>query len=283
MSIGYSLITNGPYLGDFRDKIIYNHNLSPAKIDDDRNHCPIIIASGKNKWKMCCKSLKSGNTKCYLHRKKKLPIRNINYRQCCHIHNCIHLPNKTMDLQFSNFQFCQQILTCNIHTRNRNGLCNFHHHLPHCPCPKHNITNQVVPSSINNSNSNLNQLLYMEDIYDNISKYVTINTIKIIRCIDTQLSTKSLEIKVNPFTNINEKNEIILYIRLHLKRIENEDLTLIDKKILATNIFDYLINNKKFIFHNPKFAITVYNKLLEFKKDKQFDNIEHYIQSIFYQ
>ena len=120
----------------------------------------------------------------------------------------------------------------------------------------------------------------MEDIYSVISKYLMTHTIKLIRCVDTQLSTKSL-INSNPFTNNNSQEEIIQYIRYHLNQIAQPELTKMEKKTLATNMFDYLLNNKKFIFDNSKFAITVYNKLLELKN--QMDNIDYYIQNIFYQ
>ena len=122
----------------------------------------------------------------------------------------------------------------------------------------------------------------MEDIYSVISKHLRSHTIKIIRCVDTQLSNKSLDIKVNPFTNKNSQIDIIQYIKHLLTQLALPELINIEKKLLAYNMFDYLVNNKKFIFDYPKFAISVYNKLLEFKKYNQMDNIDHYIQNIFY-
>lgn len=279
MSICDFVITNGSRLGELCGRKNCQQHLYHSRIDnDDSQYCPIIISTGKNKGRMCCKRLHNGGNKCFIHRKKRLPIRNINYRKCCHIHNFIGLLDNPIHLSFSNFRFCQQTLTCNIHTRNRNGLCNFHHHLVSCPCPKHKHTiinyepKQPTP---------LTDLLYMEDIYSIISKYLMTHTIKLIRCVDTQLSTKSLVINSNPFTNNNSQVEIIQYIRHHLNQIVQPELTKMEKKTLATNMFDYLVNNKKFVFNNPKFAITVYNKLLELKN--QMDNIDYYIQNIFYQ
>lgn len=288
------VITKGEKMGNICGIINCkkHNNMSKSHIDilthtsrDDSSYCPIIIANGKNKGKMCCNPLYNSNKKCYLHSKKRLPPRNITFRKCSHIYDFTNL-YKDIHSNVTNFKYSNNLISnglvhipCNIYTRNRNGLCNFHNHMCCCPCSKHKLDRDNTKMY---KSSQLHELLYMDDICDIIRYYLTYSYIKLLNCTNHLLAKKTRQEKINPFTNKNTKIEIVAYVRHHINLV-NTDLSITEKKDIVNDIFNYLVNNKKFLFDHPKFAITVYNKCLEFKKLNELDNIDYYIQKIFYQ
>ena len=83
------------------------------------------------------------------------------------------------------------------------------------------------------------------------------------------------------------KEDIVSFIRNKLTTIENSFIK--EEKIKECyEIFDLLINNKKFLMDNFKFANTVFRKLLEMKKEKNVpmedfnERCDYYLKEFIY-
>ena len=256
-----------------KNNCIKHHNY----ISNDSKYCPIILSSGKNKGKMCCNRLNGSNKKCGIHSKSLIKQHRLkNYTQCSYIFRISEYDNISSNLEDSNFKYINS--RCSIKTKNPNGLCNFHnHHIP-CPCNKH----QIIESDMESNHIELHNLLFNNDIYENIIKHLYFSNMNIMRCVSKYHSNIKINNVKNQLISQNSKKEIIITIRELLTKCEL-DYDKSVKKQFAIEIFEYLSKNKKFIFDNGRFAITVYNKLYEFYYSNDLDKstISKYVKELF--
>lgn len=111
----------------------------------------------------------------------------------------------------------------------------------------------------------------------NINKLVLINPLFELLFIENKLidlnPDKIYHIQTEPIFKEYNKNKIIEFIKV-LLRICELSTGFINKGLICIIIFDELFKNFQFVVDHNKFAITVKNKLDEFKREKKkFDKI----------
>lgn len=168
-----------------------------------------------------------------------------------------------------------------------------------------NLYNEISQKNLSNSNEKLKELdsfdniglenfnkdeknKIFEDILssfnfesifkiNNINKLVLINPLFELLFVENKLieldSAKKYHIQTEPLFDQYNKQYIVDIIKILLK-ICGSSYGYRNKILVSIIIYDILFKNFQFIIDNKKFAITVKNKLIEFKKDTyKFDEI----------
>lgn len=234
---------------------IYDENaLCSVKVDNDT---------------LCC-SKTTENMKCKLHQNSELVEKNTLFTRChYHFHNPIFDKYPFLNgSDLNNFN-----TRCTNRTQNKNGLCNYHYSNIICPCSKHS-TPKV---NFDSDHAILKEALFDPDILFNIIKFSGKNNLNLINCTCKLLYNYNKNNLQKKKSNISEyrKEDIIYFIKNEMYKLyEISDKE--SKAQIALNIFNYIADNKNFIFNNPRFGIVVLSKLLEFKNDINLDKIPHF-------
>ena len=193
-----------------------------------------------------------------------------NYHKCYYKYNFNTILYFYPELHNSHFKYSP--FYCLNYTNNISGLCNYHINDYICPCYKHDNNNNNINNNNNTYNYILKDLLFDNDIFYNINRFLSIKNKKLINCTSKYLYTTIT--KTNILYNTNTERDIIYNVTVFLSKNKNINVftDLNYKMNNIYNIFEFLSINTKFIFQNIKFAFIILNKLIEFKNINIIDN-----------
>lgn len=263
---------------------------------NDVNHQTISLKKFKklhmlDEDKLCSKLLDDGNLCCQkideimcpIHMTKKCDKSNRNNKlttskRCIFNYNFEDVFKKNPFM--CSTYFVNTYFQCFNHTENKNGLCNHHFNNIMCPCCETEISIKNK-DSCKNKKIQLGYLLKDIDIIENILKFLNTRYLKILNCTNNTIKNFNLKKNITIFTNLNESSDIIIHV---INKLSDIDYCIgyVEKSEICIDIFEYLLYNKKFIFDNIDFSITVLNKLYELKYDKLADHILNFKKKIDY-
>jgi hypothetical protein len=236
---------------------------------------------GSSKGNLCCFPKIKGSNSCKTHNdlvRTKETTTSIGDFPCYYQYDLNKIIKKYPLIKDINL--LQTKLYCGNKTSNYNGLCNFHYNSQICPCNKHSSYELDLYISMNEK---LKDLLFNNDIYSNLFKFLDNSTIKLLNSSNVyhRNINKTLTKSFN-FSQSDSHVDIVQFIMIQLyyiKTSNNKEYKLFE----CYKIFDYLIKNKLFLIKNIKYSLIMINKLLEFKREEQFpiEKCDYYIKELF--